>query len=155
MSVYRFDVLTVNECEGANMALTDTRLKSLKPGDKAYKVIDRDGMYVVVSLKGTLTFRYDYRLAGRRETLTLGQYDEFQSLQPKRTPEAIKYGDPLSLADARDLLARAKNSINRNESPARDKAEGKKGFRESGTFQLFAEIWLPRPSSVFQMRGQP
>ncbi len=32
------------------MALTDTKLKNLKPTDKVYKVVDRDGMYVVVSL---------------------------------------------------------------------------------------------------------
>ncbi len=42
------------------MALTDTKLKNLKSTDKVYKVVDRDGMYVVVSLKGTLTFRYDW-----------------------------------------------------------------------------------------------
>ena len=51
------------------MALSDMKLKNLKPQEKAYKVPDRDGMYVVVSPKGTVTFRYDYRLAGRRETL--------------------------------------------------------------------------------------
>ena len=124
------------------MALTDMKLKNLKPQEKAYKVLDRDGMYGVVSPKGTVTFRYDYRLAGRRETLTLGQYDEFQASQPKRDPETIKYGDPLSLADARELLARAKNSVSRGESPSRDKADGKRELRESGTFQTFAEIWL-------------
>lgn len=124
------------------MALSDTKLKNLKPQQKAYKVADRDGMYAVVSPKGTITFRYDYRLAGRRETLTLGQYDAFQASQPKRDPAVIKYGDPLSLADARELLARAKNTVSHGESPARDKADGKKEFRESGTFQTFAEIWL-------------
>lgn len=124
------------------MALTDTKLKTLKPSEKAYKVVDRDGMYVVVSLKGTLTFRYDYRLAGRRETLTLGQYDEFQAMQPKRDPDTLKYGDPLSLAEARDLLARAKSTVNRGESPARVKSEAKKEFQESGTFEFFADIWL-------------
>ena len=79
------------------MALTDTKLKNLKPTDKVYKVVDRDGMYVVVSLKGTLTFRYDYRLAGRRETLTLGQYDEFQASQCLRRPktEPLMRGVPI------------------------------------------------------------
>ena len=124
------------------MGLTDMKLKNLKPQEKAYKVLDRDGMYGVVSPKGTVTFRYASRLAGRRETLTLGQYDEFQASQPKRDPETIKYGDPLSLADARELLARAKNSVSRGESPSRDKADGKRELRESGTFQTFAEIWL-------------
>ena len=54
--------------------LTDTALKSLKPKGKPYKVSDRDGMYVVVAPSGTVTFRLDYRLNGRRETVTLGQY---------------------------------------------------------------------------------
>jgi integrase len=124
------------------MALTDTKLKSLKARDKAYKLADRDGMYVVVSPKGSVTFRYDYRLAGRRETITLGQYDEYQASLPKRNPEDVKYGDPLSLADARDLLARAKNAVKRGESPARAKADGKREQQESGTFQTFADIWL-------------
>ncbi|SDL25862.1 hypothetical protein SAMN04489709_13713 [Paracidovorax citrulli] len=31
-------------------------------------------MYVTVSPAGTVTFRYDYRLNGRRETLTIGRY---------------------------------------------------------------------------------
>ena len=35
---------------------------------KTYKVADHDGMYVHVSVSGTVTFRYDYRLNGRRET---------------------------------------------------------------------------------------
>lgn len=124
------------------MALTDTKLKNLKPQNRAYKVADRDGMYAIVSPKCAITFRYDYRLAGRRETLTLGQYDQFQASQPKRNPEDVRYGDPLSLADARDLLGRAKNSVKRGESPAREKADGKRESQESGTFKIFAEIWL-------------
>ena len=30
--------------------LTDTKLKNLKPGDRPYKVSDRDGLYVSVSI---------------------------------------------------------------------------------------------------------
>ena len=54
--------------------LTDTALKILKPKDAPYKVTDRDGMYVTVSTAGTVTFRYDYRINGRREALTIGCY---------------------------------------------------------------------------------
>lgn len=49
-------------------------LKNLRPKSKAYKVTDRDGMYVFVSPKGSISFRLDYRVNGRRETLTLGRY---------------------------------------------------------------------------------
>jgi len=53
--------------------LTDTALKNLKSKDKTYKVSDRDGMYALVKTTGTIVFRLDYRLHGRRETLTIGQ----------------------------------------------------------------------------------
>lgn len=52
--------------------LTDTALRNMKPKSKIYKGSDRDGMCVTVSPSGTVPFRYDYRLNGRRETLILG-----------------------------------------------------------------------------------
>ncbi len=54
--------------------LTDAALKQLKPKGKPYKVADRDGMYAHVSASGTVTFRHDYRLNGRRETIVLGRF---------------------------------------------------------------------------------
>ena len=44
--------------------LTDTALKALKQKAKAYKVADRDGMYVHVTPTGRKSFRYDYRING-------------------------------------------------------------------------------------------
>ncbi|WP_456306000.1 Arm DNA-binding domain-containing protein [Komagataeibacter nataicola] len=41
---------------------------------KKYKVTDRDGMHVLVTEKGVVSFRMDYRLNGRRETMCLGKY---------------------------------------------------------------------------------
>lgn len=54
--------------------LTDTALRKLKPKAPPYKVSDRDGMYVTVSKVGTITFRYDYRLNGRRETRAMRKH---------------------------------------------------------------------------------
>ncbi len=56
------------------LVLTDTKLKSLKPRDKLYKIADRDGLYVAVTASGTVSFRYDYHINGHRETVTLGRY---------------------------------------------------------------------------------
>lgn len=53
--------------------LTDTKLKNLKPQEKLYKVADRDGLYVAVSPAGTVTFRYNYSINGRQETVTFGR----------------------------------------------------------------------------------
>ncbi|MBM1298628.1 DUF4102 domain-containing protein [Serratia nematodiphila] len=54
--------------------LVETKLKALKPKDKLYKVADRDGLYVTVAKSGLITFRFDYQINGRRETLTIGKY---------------------------------------------------------------------------------
>ena len=51
--------------------LTDTKLRNLKPKDKLYKVHDRDGLYVAVTAAGAISFRYNYSIHGRQETIKL------------------------------------------------------------------------------------
>ena len=41
--------------------LSDGTLRGIKPQATTYKIADRDGMYVTVSPRGTITFRLDYR----------------------------------------------------------------------------------------------
>jgi hypothetical protein len=49
--------------------LTDLQLRALKSAEKIYKVADQRGLYVAVTRSGAVSFRYDYRINGRRETL--------------------------------------------------------------------------------------
>lgn len=106
--------------------LTDAGIKALKPKNKLYKVVDRDGMYVVVNPSGAVVFRYDYRLNGRRETLTLGRYG----------------ASDLSLARAREKLIDAKCAILEGRSPAREKQREKRRIKEAKSFGEFGERWL-------------
>lgn len=106
--------------------LTDTKLRNLKPEEKAYKVSDREGLYVTVSPRGTITFRFDYRLNGRREGLTIGRYGP----------------DGLSLAEARERVLEAKKGISKGMSPAREKQRVKEKSREARTFGEFTDIWI-------------
>jgi len=57
--------------KGGLAMLTDTKLRNLKPQDKLYKVNDRDGLYVAVTPAGTISFRHNYSISGRQETLTI------------------------------------------------------------------------------------
>ena len=86
--------------------VTDAALKHLKPKEKIYKVTDRDGMYVLVKPSGTLTFRLDYRLNGRRETVTFGKYGP-AGLSLARARELCV---TLSGRSARDARRRLKSS---------------------------------------------
>ncbi len=106
--------------------LTDTAIRALKPKDKFYKVTDRDGMYVVVQPSGAIVFRYDYRLNGRRETLTLGRYGSAD----------------LSLARAREQLIDAKRAISEGRSPAQEKQREKRRLKEAKIFGEFGERWF-------------
>lgn len=57
------------------MPLSDTAIKNAKPlPDKAYKMTDGNGMYLLVHQNGGKYFRIDYRFAGKRKTLALGVY---------------------------------------------------------------------------------
>ncbi|RAH99702.1 integrase [Acuticoccus sediminis] len=106
--------------------LTDTAIKALRSQKKLYKVSDRDGMYVVVQPSGAIVFRYDYRLNGRRETLTLGRYGS----------------DGLSLARAREKLIDAKRAISEGRSPAQEKQHDKRRLKEAKRFGEFGEKWF-------------
>lgn len=90
--------------------LTDTRLRHLKPKDKLYKVNDRDGLYVAVTPAGTISFRYNYSIYGRQETVTFGRYGV----------------GGVTLAEARERLNEAKKMVAGGRSPARKKPEIKR-----------------------------
>jgi len=103
--------------------LTDKELKNLKPKAKLYKVTDRDGMHAAVTPTGVISFRYQYRVNGRQEVLTIGRYRAEAARKLTRAPDALEYGMEVSLAEARTLLARARRQVERGESPSKAKVE--------------------------------
>jgi ppGpp synthetase/RelA/SpoT-type nucleotidyltranferase len=106
--------------------LTDVSLKHLKPKDKIYKIADRDGMYVAVAPTGQITFRYDYRLNGRRETLTIGRYGSAG----------------VSLAEARELCVVARRMVAVGHSPAQEKQREKRRLSVAQNFGGVGKRWF-------------
>ncbi|HGM6983697.1 TPA: tyrosine-type recombinase/integrase [Serratia marcescens] len=106
--------------------LTDTKLKNLKPREKLYKVTDRDGLYVAVQPSGSISFRYDYRLNGRRETLTIGRYG----------------ADGITLAEARDELNTAKKMVEAGQSPAALKRDGIMQIKGADNFSDYTVAYM-------------
>ncbi len=106
--------------------LTDTELKYLKGKAKSYKVTDRDGMYVFVTPAGSISFRYDYRINGRRETLVIGKYGR----------------DGISLAIAREKCLDARRMVREGLSPAQERQRQKKKLLQARNVGHFAEAWF-------------
>lgn len=122
--------------------ITDTELRKLRPKEKAFKVADRDGMYVTVSTAGTKSFRYDYRINGRRETLTIGRYDEVAGAKIQRNIDELEFGMSVSLVEARSLLAVARRCVERGESPSRTKVEKRQEAADALTFGSWADKYF-------------
>ncbi|EFN5114920.1 tyrosine-type recombinase/integrase [Escherichia coli] len=106
--------------------LTDTKLRNLKPKDKLYKVNDRDGLYVAVTTAGSISFRYNYSINGRQETITFGRYGV----------------GGITLAEARERLNEAKRMVTDGKSPVKEKARAKARTKDAETFGAWAQKWL-------------
>jgi integrase len=94
-------------------------------------------VYVSVATSGLITFRFDYRLNGRRETLTLGSYGP----------------DGLTLALAREKLIDARRAVADGKSPAREKQHEKRRIKEAKSFGEFANRWLQESKSAESTRA--
>ncbi len=108
------------------MALTDLKIRSLKPEDKTRKYSDDGGLFIQVSSKGSKLWRMAYRYQGKQRTLSFGAY-------PATT-----------LSMARAKRDEAKHMLAKNIDPGREVKREKlrrRGAAEN-TFQAVAEELL-------------
>ena len=105
------------------MKLTDTAVKQAKPKQKQYKLSDGEGMYLLVTPKGQKWWRFDYRLNGKRYTLSLGVYDD------------------VSLKTARERRREARELVAKGINPSVARKEEKNERQRARTFQQVAEEW--------------
>jgi hypothetical protein len=57
--------------------LTDLAIRAAKPSPTRYKLNDSFGLHLLVMPSGSKHWRFDYRFAGARRTLTIGPYTLF------------------------------------------------------------------------------
>lgn len=138
------------------MALSDTKLRNLKTREKAYQEADEDGLFVEVMPGGAKTWRLRYRLAGKQEKITLGEYPTY-SLAEARTwrddckalagrglsPMALKRGDPIP-EEATPAAKELAEFFLRNWCvKALAKAKAKEEEQKAGeTVEAFARHWF-------------
>lgn len=106
--------------------LTATEIKKAPVRDKTYKLHDYGGLYLSVLSSGGKSFRYDYRFAGKRKTLTLGRHPE------------------MTLARARELHLEARRLLQEGQDPSLCKRQAKRVVARSleSTFEGVANEWF-------------
>lgn len=58
------------------MSLTDTTIRTAKPGEKPYKLADEKGLFLLINPNGSKWWRLKFRVDGKEKLLSLGVYPE-------------------------------------------------------------------------------
>jgi len=111
--------------------LTDTAIRKAKPDTSPRRLSDERGLYLLLNPNGSLWWRWDYRYAGKRKTLSMGTYPD------------------TGLRDARDKREAARKLLAAGVDPGEQrkavKAAGEE--RDANSFAVIAEEWLARQAA--------
>ena len=108
------------------MALTDTGIRVAKPTDKARKLADEKGLYLLIQPTGAKLWRFDYRFADKRKTLAIGTYPD------------------TGLRLARDKRDEARKLLAEDIDPCEQRKQAKHERRsaQASTFEIVAREWM-------------
>src|SRR5262245_23743632 len=108
--------------------LSDPLLRSLKPRQRPYTIADGGGLYIEVLPEGGKSFRYGYRLFGKKEKVTIGSYPD------------------TSLKVARQRHREFRTLVENGQSPARQKRVEKTKKRDehlgTNSLRAHAQLWF-------------
>jgi integrase len=110
------------------MPLTDTAIRNAKPTDKPRKLRDSGGLYLILTHKGQRWWRLDYRVLGKRKTLSMGTYPDVGLKEARERRD-----------EARKLVA---NGIDPSERRRTSKALAKRLAADD--FESVAREWLAK-----------
>jgi integrase len=113
------------------MSLTALDIKQAKPASKPHKLADGGGLYLLVNPNGSKWWRWDYRIAGKRKTLSMGTYPE------------------TTLAEAREKHGAARKLLAQGADPSADRQGAKRQRMEAqqtaaDTFEVVTREWMAR-----------
>ncbi|MBC7698358.1 MAG: integrase arm-type DNA-binding domain-containing protein, partial [Bacteroidia bacterium] len=113
------------------MPLTDIAVRNAKPTDKAQKLSDAGGLYLMVHPNGSKYWRLKYRILGKEKVLAIGIYPQ------------------ITLSDARARREEAKKLLANGQDPSEVKqtlkAEAK--LEAANTFEAVAREWLGKKAA--------
>lgn len=117
------------------MPLTDTAIRTAKPGPKIQKLYDGNGLFLQVMPSGQKYWRLKYYFAKKEKLLALGVYPDVSLAVARRKRD-----------DARSKLA---EGIDPSEAKKMEKRESK--LNADNTFKAIALAWLEKRKAVVEI----
>lgn len=107
------------------MPLTDTAVRQARPKEKAYKLADGGGLFLLVQPNGAKYWRWKYRFAGKEKLLALGVYPE------------------ISLKEARSRRDKARKLLDSGTDPTAHRRAEKRRQKvlAANSFEAIAREW--------------
>lgn len=107
------------------MPLSERKIQTVKPAEKAYKVFDERGLFLLVKPSGAKYWRMKYRFGGKEKLLAFGVYDD------------------VTLADARNKRDRARNLLANGVDPGQMMLQQKEKLKldSVNSFETIAREW--------------
>lgn len=106
------------------MPLNDVAVRQAKPAEKARKLADERGLYLLIQPTGGKLWRLDYRFDGKRKTLALGAYPDVSLAAARKgrdqARELLAAGTDPGAARKADKASRAEAVANSFEVIARE-----------------------------------
>jgi len=104
----------------ATIKLTDAKIKTLKPQDKIYRILDGDRLYIEIRPTGVKVWRFKFVLNGKESSMSFGEYPA------------------VTLADARSLRDEAKAKLAKGIHPVEDRRQAAKQNDDANSFENIA-----------------
>jgi integrase len=112
------------------MELTDGEIRKAKPDEKARKLFDGKGLFLLLTPTGGKWWRFKYRIGGREKLLSLGTYPE------------------VTLAEARDRRDEARKLVAAKVDPSTERKAAK--VAGTNTFSAVVAEWLQGQEGVVE-----
>lgn len=115
--------ITVRRSAKLSSKLSDKQIAAAKPAEKAYKLADGNGMYLLVNPNGSKLWRWKYRIDGKEKAMALGEYPVTGLAMARKARDA-----------GREMLVRGLDPMQvRKEEKAAKRAAAENSFRSVAT----------------------
>ena len=113
--------------------LTDTSIKAAKPKEKAYKLTDNGGLFLLVNPNGSRWWRFRYRIDGKEKLISFGVYPE------------------VTLKEARERRDNSRKMIRDGIDPSEAKKAQKASASGADSFESIAREWFEKFSKTWTL----
>lgn len=74
----------------ATTKLSDAKIKSLKPKDKLYRLLDSDRLYIEIRPTGAKVWRFKFIFKGKESSMSLGEYPSISLAEARSLKEQMR-----------------------------------------------------------------